>query len=139
MTKSAFDTSGAVALRHVARTATATHTYWENLDPFTQGYTEALFTSLILEGDRLACLPNANGHGHTIGLGFGDISPETLAMILKDCERMQARLQIDQNHAAGGAAWTLRQSRWKSWGSLPRDLFPPLTPYLGDDGKVRFK
>jgi hypothetical protein len=153
---------------------------WGSLDPFTQGYVEALFASLrpafyrIREGvkpyggKRLqtayrtfdpdnGSLREVTGYVHISAskvataqrlyrsdeldaepTAFSNLAPETLAAILKDCT---AVLQIVDLYAdpkkardQGTVFWTARQNgRWELRG------FPVLTPYLGDDGKVRLR
>jgi len=102
------NTSGVVRIYTIpdAGTPTLRRWRWEDLDPFTQGYIEAM------------------------GVGtFSDLAPETLAAILKDCERFQKYSGKPRTHLYGGIMWKQR-----GFGMLPQ--YPPLTPYLGDDGKV---
>jgi hypothetical protein len=64
-------------------------------------------------------------------VGFSDLAPETLAAILKDCEALSVTIEgeFEPDSEDGDHAWKVRQSGL--WGA-----YPPLTPYLGDDGKV---
>lgn len=63
-------------------------------------------------------------------LRFDRLSPEALALILRDCEARLASADCVQNTREGGRSfWTRRQA-----GDRP--AFPPLTPYLSNDGKV---
>jgi hypothetical protein len=95
---------------------------WHNLDPFTQGYVEAL---LRVAPEWVRCGAVAGPHeGYC---AFSDLSPEALAVILKDCEMVRVMW-----HGKGQDFWRLRQE-----GGWPG--FPPLTVYLGDDGKVRLR
>lgn len=90
------------------------HWGWNALDPFTQGYIEALLTAFwntVLYATRIK--PR----------GFRDLAPETLAAILKDCADPPKFM------TSGAQLWEMRQLN-----NLAR--FPPLTPYLGVDGKV---
>lgn len=101
-------------------------TYWTDLDPFTQGYVEALFAGAArwTEGRCLTTLQE--------WAGFSDLAPEALAMILLDCERWLARYPKTKRAREKGAnAWRYRQEQL-----VKRPDFPPLTPTLGDDGKV---
>lgn len=95
------------------------------------------------------------------------LADETLARIREDCERFEQStvwqafndaLQGNLNEegeecAAGGALWLTRNHYdwaiaagfWADvWGAFSDDLaeaacgFPPLTPYHGDDGLIRF-
>jgi hypothetical protein len=78
-------------------------------------------------------------------LGFSDLAPETLARIMEDCERIQTR-PISATHnwgtntLAGKMFWRDRATGFAGLGLEPRirysEVFPPLTVYLGDDGKV---
>lgn len=96
---------------------------WSDLSPFAQGYVEALFDQPIeLEfGGQI----HANWHK----LGFSDLSPEALAMILRDCERFTELF----------GEWPLREHGEGFWIGRQKDKhpdFPPLTPTLSEDGKV---
>ena len=99
---------------------------WSDLSPFVQGYVEAMFGQPIAlgHGDR--------AHANWIKVGFSDLAPETLARIMEDCERapdFECGPAIDADQI-GNLFWRERQ--------IDRLInFPPLTPYLGDDGKVR--
>lgn len=96
--------------------------FWPDLDPFTQGYIEGMWASF---GRGLP------GHMLT-GLGYDDLAPETLAAILKDCAEYRAIMRGEPDQQDFGArTWTERQA-----GNLAAYGFPPLTPYLGDDGHV---
>lgn len=65
--------------------------------------------------------------------GFSDLSPEALALILRDCEAYEASGRVVglwRGDADQGAHF------WR-WRSQAADAaFPPLTPYLSDEGKV---
>jgi hypothetical protein len=116
------DTSGAVRLR---RDKIRLNTLWSDLDPFTQGYVEALFASEI-EDDIGAKVSFARLYG------FSDLAPEALAIILADCAEFSANpiyrdVELTAEH--GRLFWRLRQAGCPD--------FPPLTVSLGDDGKVR--
>ena len=109
---------------------------FEDLDPFTQGYVEALFAS--------ACADLHTGHlaghdrirfpaGHP--RAFSDLSPEALAMILRDCadntrEFIQPRGFSEVSRNNGRHLWSLRQA-----GFWP-ERWPKVTVTLGEDGKV---
>lgn len=72
--------------------------------------------------------------------GFSDLAPETLARIMEDCERYithAKRKEHDQrffrdNAGLGEVFWAVRQTDKAVWAYV----FRPLTPYLGEDGKV---
>lgn len=192
MAASTLDTSGAVALsRHYWRETPqgrvglpVRHTTWSDLDPFTQGYVEALFASLV-EAARKA-MPARSGDCPTIRvkrltisslnimsgdhgpervewrvepcgrplfgkdreagvcgscakswaiegnrpLAFHHLAPETLTRIMEDCEAARRQPYPGGPYTRGDWFWDDRQA-----GRLAR-TFPPLAPYLGDDGKV---
>ncbi len=115
------DTSGAVA-------ATDGGVYYfAELSPFAQGYVEAMFEALR---DKHSFRTQPLVREAIAKYGFSDLAPETLAAILRDCEAIQA--DMDQDREQGFHAWRVRQAgRWPD--------FPPLTPYLSDDGKVRLR
>lgn len=92
---------------------------WGYLDAFTQGYIEALF--FTQQNDR--------GHG---AASFSDLAPETLAAILRDCAAYpEVGLMFPEVARTndGHTFWEMRQAGGFS-------DFPPLTLYLGGDGKV---
>jgi hypothetical protein len=61
-----------------------------------------------------------------------DLAPEALAAIMRDCATAQTGWPGPKYHQNdGGFFWWQRQV-----GGYPRTN-PPLTPYVGDDGKVR--
>jgi hypothetical protein len=92
---------------------------WSDLDPFTQGYVEALFLSIPEQLDvERACWKERPK--------FSDLAPEALASILAVCAGSGPRM----GRAEGAAFWCDRQSH-KLW-----PVYPPLTLDLGDDGKV---
>ena len=139
---------------------------WSDLDPFTQGYAASLLQSLAVaeapfdgsgrgewqwelteawresdwwEGsdyEGRADLPAFRDHRCP---GFSDLAPETLALILKDCashpnaQPHKFPNDPERQCRSGRNFWEDRQDG--SWGST----YPPLTPYLRDDGKVDLK
>lgn len=120
------DTSGAVML--------APGFIWSDLDPFTQGYIEAL----LREGSA-AVHTEREQQGRERSrfdrdLGFSDLAPETLAAILTDCARRKTQLA-----PKGSTLFTEAERGRLFWEDRQVALvaaFPSLTPYLGDDGKV---
>lgn len=111
-----FDTSGTVRRPGFARPLA-----WSDLSPFEQGYVEALF----VETRR------ANPHHPVVGCGFSDLAPEALVMILRDCEGW---LKLYPKASGGASFWRCRQDQL-----VTRPDFPPLTVYLGDDGRVHLR
>jgi hypothetical protein len=131
------DTSGAI--RTTSPPNNIHHAFWSDFDPFTQGYVEALFASLIAElresGD---CLPNLNGAGISFGVGFSDLSPEALALILRDCAAIKEALGCELDARDGREIWNDRAKRFPG-GSLAlymRNRFPPLRVFLSDEGRI---
>ena len=108
------DTSGEVAGRT-----------WADLTPFTQGYVGAVFRSgPVSDRERLSFAEH--------GYGFKHLAPETLERIVADCAKWHKVYPASTDGPAGGDRfWGIRQA-----ALVPRRRFPPLTPYLGDDGKV---
>lgn len=107
---------------------------WEGLGqiggPFAQGYVEALFASIgcLLPWER------HDGHSEPQYVGFSDLAPEALAMILRDCEAFCSAFGRDARIAPQGKAfWMQRQDG--GW-SNQTPSFPPLRVYLNDAGKV---
>ena len=124
------DTSGSVAILRDGAWPETDHVVWDGLSPFTQGYVEALFSSLVRTGvwGSWPMLRHPILLG-SIEVGFSDFAPETLARIIADCEG--PRHFTDENElAAGRNFWNRRQA-----GDSP---FRPLIVQMGDDGKVRF-
>jgi hypothetical protein len=109
---------------------------WSDLTPFCQGYVEALFAAL-----RTGDIGHWPDH-LAAKIGFKYLAPETLARIIDDCGAMRATGQALPDHYVGEMFWRRRQAGdWKvaqraAGGLGPVPAFPPLTPYLGDDGKV---
>jgi hypothetical protein len=96
---------------------------WDDLSPFAQGCVEAMLRSLPAQYRTSEKAPEPKLRR------FRDLAPETLALILRDCEAYERRYpatRLRTDHRARGANyWRDRQKGLK-----------PLTPYLGDDGKV---
>jgi hypothetical protein len=126
MTNFTLDTSGAVPMPS-AHGGTVPFR-WGGLDPFTQGYVEALFASTGHHGDLLTGRI-ADGMRNR----FSDFAPETLAAILQDCERYSAAYcdaDVARRYPENGRQFWADRQAGKSRS------FPPITPYLGDDGEV---
>lgn len=159
MTAFQLDTSGAVRIR-AGRTHFVKPWAWSDLDAFTQGYIAAMFADWadgVTEDDKQ--------EAHDAACRFSALAPEALASILADCEAFMAAAialsgigkAIRQMREAGSEAqrgarmgatfWHTRQREgsfnkegWsdphasslviKAWD------FPPLSPWLGDDGRV---
>jgi len=99
---------------------------WSDLSPFVQGYVEAMFARLAASEGLTESNPRP--------FGFSDLAPETLARIVEDCGRRvdgwPPHVGDAEWRSLGARFWTQRStpSRYQHW--------VPLTPYLGDDGKV---
>jgi hypothetical protein len=133
MTAFTLDTSGEVPAYYVKRrSGTVSAWRWSDLDPFTQGYIEALFASLRdAWADKFAASHGGAKNPHFKHPGFSDLAPETLARIMEVAE-LAAGLGAPNTVDAGARHWAIEQSDG-------RPPFPRRTPYLGDDGLVRFK
>lgn len=104
---------------------------WPDLSPFEQGYVEALLRSFH----------EATGSTPITECSFSDLDPSALALILRDCTNYGNGYSTNASWCerpnAGGDFWRQRQSG--IYGEDRGNAFPPLTPYLGDDGKVCLK
>ena len=126
------DTSGAIALPYMVdkgfcRSNVVT---WSDLSPFEQGYVEAL-----LQDANVVVWPAYGSKPpppSVLDVRFSDLARETLAVILKDCERARA-LWPETTTTAKNGRWL-----WigRADGLYAQNGFPPQTPHLGDDGKV---
>lgn len=114
----AFDTSGEVGPMP-AGPYNERSFRWGDLSPFAQGYVEAL----LLEFGHTWSDDNGD-----LFVSFSDLSPEALAMILRDCE---AWTKVYPKAASGQSFWRCRQEQL-----VKRPAFPPLRVYLNDAGKV---
>lgn len=155
MTAFQLDTSGTVNA-HLWRPLQGRRQYlvWSNLDPFTQGYVEALFSDDATQGAIM------DEHGR-VRHGFADLAPETLARIIVDCAAFQALPAMDDQTGvfadehnerdradAGHDFWLTRNGHGVGFwdGDWPEPYASQLTDaakafgsadaYLGDDGKV---
>jgi hypothetical protein len=140
------DTSGRVACTDPTKPCICHAATWDRLDAFTQGYVEALFAEL--DQARLAAYRAApwgsRGREVPVRAAFSWLAPETLARIMEDCGRALRDRRSGyyaESAVAGKQFWAARQEAFRSWGHAFayqfRNDFPPLTLYLGDDGKVR--
>lgn len=110
------DTSGIV---HMTSDSVVPAYIWSDLTPFAQGYVEAMFAGPITVGS------GAHTYNSVLQLAFSDLAPATLSRIMGDCEAYAGG-----NDASDGPVfWNLQQD-----GLLSR--FPPLAPYLGEDGLI---
>lgn len=109
---------------------------WSDLTPFTQGYVGALFAGVMPEdGAPVVIDPRTGGRHLSHSFRFSDLAPATLARIIEDCALSLADHLggYTDSVTSGGMFWRERRANQLN-GTDP--YFPPLTPYLGDDGKV---
>lgn len=142
MSKHTLDTSGQVAVGRNPVWGLLTVGF-SDLPPFAQGYVEALLQSL--DAARMAAYRAApwgsKGREVPIPAAFSWLAPEALALILTDCGDYGRYFTGTKPHENGGHFWRNRQ-----YGHL-RDVtndgvtrhFPPLAPYLREDGKIDLK
>lgn len=122
----ALDTSGSVQMTDWAAGSIPHRLYWSDLDPFTQGYVEALLTEMNERHWRDATTTSRAFAAQ----GFSDLAPETLGVALHDCALRSAGL-TDLDAQDGRLFWAERQDgKWVA--------FPPQTVALSDAGKVVF-
>lgn len=142
---------------------TETTISWPDLSPFVQGYVAGVIEAINFDIVQIALSVGAQEEPQPYG--FSDLAPATLARIMEDCERFQdvkhpsGRALLQQSYSWGdlwreaGANFWLGRQRFVAFDSTDRGAwteeyaeilllaaynFPPLTPYLGDDGKLRF-
>lgn len=131
-----FNTSG-VVMWTPPGACVARYMHWPDLDPFTQGYIEALFDEL---GSALHKRAAEKFYTLNWNARFSDLAGETVQRIIEDCERFAPKLHIPADAQAGSWFWEWRQEGWLSATPDARAEmirgFPRLTPYLGDDGMV---
>lgn len=127
------DTSGVVNIENDDATKPRFSVYtWSSLDPFTQGYVEALFASVQTDGGAFI-LPSASNPEvafATYFAKFRDLAPETLARIIEDCAAYRKSHRRVPNWTADGRHF------WEQRASGRLSDFQSLSPYLGDDGRV---
>ena len=160
MTEFSFDTSGAIEAQNPINRGIVRYE-WRHLSPFVQGYARGVAQSLIeqmrvvpeREDDDIAKEGETPHHWTVFPSGddwtplgkfdteaearafvasfarFDRFDPSALALILRDCEAC-GRGRGEGTAKTGAAFWKLRQA-----GVYPSE-FPPLQPYLSDEGKV---
>lgn len=129
MTAFTLDTSGRVLAAPNAPHAAPAYC-WSDLNAFRQGYVGA-----ALDEANATVWPDGRRIG-ALDLGFRHLAPETLAAMVKDCERMMGFYASKPSQGEGSLAWAYRQHGKFLQFPLTADL-KPVTLYLGDDGKVR--
>lgn len=136
MTTPALDTSGVVrACAQLGSTVHCRNWDWSDLTPFAQGYVEAMFAEQRSWNGRPVLpvpAPEGSSPSQVVEVGFSDLAPEALALILEDCDRWLRLYAATPSDAANGARfWELRNLQL-----VTRHDFPPLRAHLGGDGKV---
>ena len=137
---------------------------WDALDEFTQGYIQAAFFTC---GNNSGTLPgpnaDENGEGDNREVGFADLAPDTLALMVRNCRDFQAAHREDLDEAldngringytderAGMDFWYTRNGHgcgyWdRGLGDVGdklseacghRTIWGEVDLYLGDDNKV---
>lgn len=104
--------------------------FWSNLDAFTQAYEGAarqeLAERLMREGMSAEQAKEATA--------FHRWAPETLETIIRDCGHAKG---------AGGMGYGVSADYGRQfWASRQNEIwayYRPVTPTLGDDGKMRFQ
>ncbi len=107
---------------------------WDDLTPFARGHIEAMFADL----DKATCFPGFDDGWRRAR--FADLAPETLARIIDDC-RWHPNAQPHKHPGDPQMQWRSGRNAWEDRNPKGADYgrglsFPPLAPYLGDDGKV---
>ncbi len=105
------------------------------LDPFTQGYVEAMLRTL--DEARMRRYRDAPfgspARAVPIRLDVSWLAPETLAAVRRDCKRESLEPSEGDPREEGRVFWRLRHCGAYS------NKWAPLAPYLADDGKVRLR
>lgn len=149
------DTSGAVGpmltiipwtRNYEAHVGNTQYVTWSDLSHFEQGYVEALFgdgptgSCWRTELSRVAMARIRSSTPRDRIIAFSDLHPETLAAIRKDCAAFGARYKRSDTKARGAEFWRHRQRGFYGVaGNRGRPVFPPLTPFLDDEGRVRLR
>jgi len=117
---------------------------WRDLSPFAQGYGSAMAKALY---DALRAVAWSHEDAER-AVAFRRWAPEALEMILRDCERFERgwiwtlgddvfptteENRDERLRAAGKSFWAHRSTLFFA------HAFPPLTPYLAEDGKVHLR
>lgn len=126
------DTSGEVELWPRAPDGDRRHVrHWMDLSPFAQGYVEAIFASLPKWRGRPSVEAPSPPRAAKV-VGFSHLSPEALALILRDCEATDFSWNGRRCTHAGKLFWKTRQDGKSA-------AFPPVTISLSDAGKVEVR
>lgn len=103
--------------------------FWAGLNPFTQGYIEAMLWAPLIQGD--------DEDGLYWTPRFSDLSPDALTKIIADCEACLDRFKPPHPDAELGAAFWSGRNHTGS-GNEFHPHFLPLTVALDGAGKVVF-
>lgn len=103
---------------------------WSDLTPFEQGYVKAMFASTANHEDGWSL--------ERRGWGFSNLAPSALERIREDCAAAQSVIRHGySDQLRGSVFWRFRSGElpWAGYGA-EADRFPPLTPFLNDEGKI---
>lgn len=134
MDRFSFDTSGFVEAPSAAFPGKMAFWQWSDLSPFAQGFVEGLFADPRLSKSQ----SEADGRITRVPPSFSDLSPDALALILRDCAsfvNIATGLGIKElGSTQGRYFWAGRQNGTlqHAWAAA----FPPLRPFLNDEGKI---
>lgn len=147
-----FDTTGFVEWQGAQPFGHLNHLSWDDLSPGVQGCIAEMLEEVRGDPEDLRENISAIEYGGNTGtkesakdalarlegllaLGFSDLHPDTLARIIADWKLAleDRRLAYYPTATAGRLFWSERQRGFLN-GDIPQ--FPPLTPYLNDEGKV---
>lgn len=128
------DTSGRV--RAAPNAPHAANWYcWSDLTPFAQGYVEAMLRDL--DARRMAHYQDRRRRGLPEAVPicprYSWLAPATVERITVDCAKLAA-LYGFSTEKQGRLVWWLRNEQMVS-----RPGFPPLTPFLSDDGLIMLR
>lgn len=127
------DTSGHVVLQYWSIGIPRKTVRWIDLSPFAQGYVEGLFAERFPGG--LELLSDA--------LGFSDLSPAALSVILADCDAVAPdgglNGYLPTNESAVADARGAGAEFWRRRNKLVFKRFPPLRASLTIEGRIDLK
>ncbi len=133
------DTSGAVPVR--VTPTSHQNVGWIDLTPFTQGYVEAAFASAYHDG-QFATAMKARRRDMRLP-GFSDLSPDTLAAMMADCEAFQTAWPTWRSSDDGLTCWHYRQHPAEDVFCSPATdaaaALGPLTLYISEDGLIHHR
>lgn len=129
-----FDTSGMVypmEPRVAVPGGMANAVKWPDLSPFVQGYVAGVIEAINFDIVQIALSVGAQEEPQPYG--FFDLASETLAQIMEDCDSVR---RISIYYEIEDGAQDRGREFWEARRAGNYESFPPLTPYLGEDGRV---